>query len=102
MVVRIRTTRKLVRMLPRRRGATCGGAKNKEFKELRRRIKELENRRNGDHELDSDSEEEIEVEQNPKDGDPIVYLISYLSNIGSVRVEILCYDGSLRDETLVY
>ena len=28
-------------------------------------------------------------------------MISYLSNRGSTRVEVSCYDGSLRDETLI-
>jgi hypothetical protein len=61
----------------------------------------LENRRNGEAELDSEYEEEIEVEHNDEEGDPIVRLISFLSNIGSARVEFSCYDGSLRDETLI-
>jgi hypothetical protein len=75
--------------------------RNRELEELRRRIEELENRRNGEVELDSESEEEIEVEQNDEEGDPTMHLISFLSNRGSVRVEFLCYDGSLKDETII-
>jgi hypothetical protein len=61
----------------------------------------LENRRNGEVELDYESEEEIEVEQNVEEGDPTMCLISFLSNRGSARVEVLCYDGSLKAETLI-
>ena len=74
---------------------------NRELKELRRRIEELENRRNGEVELDFESEEEVEVEKNVEEGDPTTHLISFLSNIGSARVEVSCYDGSLKDETLI-
>jgi hypothetical protein len=62
----------------------------------------LENRRIGEDELNSESKEEIEVEQNVEEGDSIVHLISLLGNIGSVRVDFSCYDGNMRDETLIY
>jgi hypothetical protein len=61
----------------------------------------LENRRNGEAELDYESEEEVEDEQNVEEGDPAAHLISFLSNIGSVRVEVLCYDSSLKAKTLI-
>jgi hypothetical protein len=61
----------------------------------------LENRRNGEAELDSEFEEEIEVEQNAEGGDPTMRLISFLSNIGSERVEVWCYDGSLKAGILI-
>lgn len=51
--------------------------------------------------MGSESKEEIKFEANTKDGYLVVRLISYLSNRGSVRVEVVCYDGSLRAETLV-
>ena len=40
-------------MLPRRRGPRQRGAKNQKLEELRRRIEELENKRNGEDELES-------------------------------------------------
>ena len=40
-------------MPPRRRGATQGSVENQELEELRRRIEELENKRNGEDELES-------------------------------------------------
>lgn len=52
-------------------------------------------------ELGSDSREEIEVEQNTQDGDPVVLLLSYLSNKANARVEVSCYDGNMREETLI-
>ena len=75
--------------------------RNSELKELRIKIEELENRRNGEAELDYESKEDIEVEQNVEEGDRATRLISFLSNRGSVRVEFLCYDGSLKFETLI-
>ena len=36
-----------------------------------------------------------------EDGDLVVRLISYLSKRGSVRVEVSCYDVSLRAKTLI-
>ena len=42
------------------------------MEELRRRIEELENRKNGNDEADSKVEEEIEEEQNVGEVDPIV------------------------------
>jgi hypothetical protein len=62
MVVRIRTTRTLVRMLPRMRGETRGGARNQEIEELQRRIEELEHIRDGDVETNFESEVESEIE----------------------------------------
>jgi hypothetical protein len=66
--------------------------RNRELKELRRIIDELENIRNGEDELDLKSEEEIEVGKNVEEGDPSVDFISLLCNRGSVRVEFSCYD----------
>jgi len=40
-MVRIRATRRLMRMPPRIRGSAHGGARNLEFEELRRRSEEL-------------------------------------------------------------
>jgi len=45
MVVMIQTTRTLVRMPPKMRGETRGGAINQELEELQRRIEELEHKR---------------------------------------------------------
>jgi hypothetical protein len=88
-------------MSPRRRGAGRGGAGNRELENLRRRIEELENRRNGDDEVYSEPEEEIEDERDGDERDPTTRLISYLSNRGSAKVEVSCYDGSLRDDVLI-
>ena len=66
-------------MSPQRGGVAREDSRNQEFKELRRRIEELKNRRNGDVELDSEVEEEVEVEQNIKEVDPTMHLISFLS-----------------------
>jgi hypothetical protein len=74
---------------------------NRELEELRRRIEELENRRNGEVELDCKYKEEVEFEQNDMEGDTTVCLISFLSKKDNVRVEFLCYDGSLKDEALI-
>ena len=46
-------------------------------------------------------EEEIEGEWDVKERDPTVRLISYLSNRGSVRVEVSCYSGTLGDDVLI-
>jgi hypothetical protein len=97
----VRVARKLVRMPLRRAGVEQRGARNRELEELRRIIEELENRGNGETELASDSEEDIEVEQNAEEGDSTVCSISLLSNKGSTRVEVSCYDGSMRAETLI-
>ena len=43
----------------------------------------------------------IDEEKNPKVGDLVVSLISFLSNRGSVKVELSCYDGSFRVEILI-
>lgn len=61
---------------------------------MRQRIEELENQGNGDFEVDSNPEEEIKEEQNDKERYPKIRLISYLSNRGSVRVEVSCHDGN--------
>jgi hypothetical protein len=44
-------------MPQQRRGVGSGGAGNRELEKLRRRIEELENRRNGDDEVYSETEE---------------------------------------------
>ena len=77
------------------------GARNEELEELRRRIEELENIRNGEDELASKVEEEIEIKQNDEDKDPTVRLIPYMSNMGSTRVEVSCYEGSLIAKSLI-
>ena len=59
MVIRIQTTRVLLKMTPRRRGVMRRGARNQELEELRIRIEKLENKRNGEDELTSEAEEEI-------------------------------------------
>jgi hypothetical protein len=97
----VRDVRQLVRMPLRREGATRGGVRKRELEELRRRIEELENRRNEEAELDYEFEEEIEVEQNVEERDPSTCLISFLSNRGSMRVEVSCYDGSLKAANLI-
>jgi hypothetical protein len=97
----VRVARKLVRMPLQRAGVEQRGVRNRELEELRRIIEELENRGNGETELDSDSEEDIEVEQNAEEGDSTVRSISLLSNKGSTRVEVSCYDGSMRAGTLI-
>jgi hypothetical protein len=56
----------------------------------------LENIRNGE---DFESKEEVENEQNAKEGDQTMHLLSFLSNRGSVRVEFSCYDGILKNKT---
>jgi hypothetical protein len=81
-------------MPPRRAGATRGGAR--ELEELRRRIEELENRRYGDVETDSESESEPEAERNVEEVDPTTWLISFLKDRGSARVEVSYYNGSLK------
>lgn len=85
----------------RRRGVGQGGAGNRELEDLRRRIEELENRRNGDVEVDLGSEGEIEEEHDAKERDLAIRMISYLSNKGSARVEVSCYDGKLRADVLI-
>jgi hypothetical protein len=59
----VRVARQLVRMSTTKRRATQGGARNRELEELRRRIEELENKRLGDVETDSESEDEPEEER---------------------------------------
>jgi hypothetical protein len=88
-------------MLPQRRGAGRGGAGNRELKILRRRIEELENRRNGDDDVYSDPEEEVKDKCDGDERDPTTKMISYLSNKGSAKVEVSCYDGSLRVDVLI-
>ena len=56
------------------------------MEELRRRIKELENGRNGGGKLNSEVEEEIEEEKNNGEVNPAMHLISFLSNRGITRV----------------
>ena len=70
MVVRLRTMRRLVRMSPRRGRGAQKCVKNQELEELRRRIEELENKRNGNDEVYSEAEEDIEEEQNVVEVDP--------------------------------
>ena len=101
MVLRVQTIKILMKMPPRRRGAPQKGAGNQELEELRRRIEELENRRNGEEELESEAKEEIDVDHNDENKDLVVLLISYLAKRGSARVEISCYDGILRAENLI-
>jgi len=88
-------------MSPRMRGASCGGARNQEFEELQRGIKELEHIRDGDVATNSDSKAKSEIEQNIEDVCSAEHLISYLSNKGSTKVKVSCYDGILKDETLI-
>ena len=90
-----------MRTLPQRGIGSQGGASNRELEELRRRIEELENRRNGNEETDSKVEEKIEEEYNAREVDPVVHLISFLINRGNAKVEVSCYDGFLRDEALI-
>jgi hypothetical protein len=87
-------------MSPRMR-AGRGGAGNRELENLRRRIEELENRRNGNDEVYSELEEEIKDEWDGDERYPTTRLISYLSNRGSAKVEVSCYDGSLRADVLI-
>jgi hypothetical protein len=68
---------------------------------LRRRIEKLENRRNGDDEVYSEPKEEIRDEHDGDERDPKIRLISYLGNMGSSKVEVSCYDGSLRVYVLI-
>jgi hypothetical protein len=68
---------------------------------LRRRIEELENHRNGDDEVYLEPEEEIKDERDNDERDPTTIMISYLSNKGSAKVEVSCYDGSLRVDVLI-
>ena len=82
-------------MLLRRRGPGRGGVGNQVLENLRRRIEELENCRNRDDEVYSNLEEEIEDEQDSNERDPAAKLILYLSNRGSAKVEVSCYDDSL-------
>ena len=63
-------------------------------------IEELENCRNEDDE-DSEPEEEIKDEWDGDERDPTARMISHLSNMGSAKVEVSCYDGSLRDNVLI-
>jgi hypothetical protein len=37
----------------------------------------------------------------PKEADPTTWLISFLKDRGSARVEVSYYDGSLKEETLI-
>jgi hypothetical protein len=67
---------------------------------------ETENRgigesKDGDVEVDSEPEEEIEKEQDGEERDPTIRLISYLSNRGSSKVEVSRYDGILRVDVLI-
>jgi hypothetical protein len=63
-------------------------------------MEELENRRIGDAIGDIESEDDIEEEQNVEEGDPTIQLISFMKDKGSARVEVSCYDGSLKYGTL--
>ena len=83
-------------MPPIRRGEARGGAVFEEFEELRRRIEELENRRDGDAEIDSKFKVEIEREVQDEEIDLDMHLITYLSKRGSAEVEVLCYDRSMK------
>jgi hypothetical protein len=88
-------------MSPRRKGVGRGGAVNRELENLRRRIEELKNRRNGNDGVYSEPKEEIKDERDGDERDPTSRLISYLSNRGSAKVEVSCYDGSLRDDVVI-
>jgi hypothetical protein len=46
-------------------------------------------------------EDKIEEEKNVEEGDPTLHLVSFLKDKGSARVEVSCYDGSLKVETLI-
>jgi hypothetical protein len=83
------------------REETHVGARNQELEELQRRIEELEHRRDGDVATNSNSKAKSEIEQNIEDVYPAERLISYLSNKGSTKVKVSCYDGILKDETLI-
>jgi len=84
-----------------RREAGRGGPENRELENLRRRIEELENIRNGDDEVYSDLEEEIEDEWDNDERDPISRMIVYLSNRGSAKGEVSFYDGSLKVDVFI-
>lgn len=101
MIFKLRMIRRLVRILPWRGGGSWRGARNEEFEKLRRTIEGVENRRNGDAKVNLEEKEEIEDEENIGEVDPMVCLISFLSNIGSARVKKFYYDDRLRDETLI-
>jgi hypothetical protein len=66
-----------------------------------RRIEELENHRNGDDEVYSDPKEEIKDKRDDDERDPTTRMILYLSNRGSARVEVSCYDCILRVDVLI-
>lgn len=84
-----------------RRGVGQGGAGNQELEDLRWRIEELENRRNGDAKVYSESKEEIKEEYDVEERHLVVRMISYLSNGGSGRVKVSNYDGNMRVYVLI-
>jgi hypothetical protein len=59
--------------------------RNYELEELRRRIKELENRRLGDVEVESESKDEIKEERDVEEGHPTICVIYFLRDKGSAR-----------------
>lgn len=56
----------------------------------------MEHKRNGDAKVDSEAIEEIDEEQEVKERNTALRLISYFSNRGSVRVEFSCFDENQR------
>jgi hypothetical protein len=61
----------------------------------------MENRKLGDDETNSKSEDDPEEERNVEELDPMKCLISFLKDRGNARVEVSCYDGSFNVETLI-
>lgn len=82
---------------------TCLSTTRRELEELKRRIKEIENRRIADvgiityYELEDDIGEEWNVDER----NPTKCLISFFKDRGNAGVEVSCYDGNLKAETLV-
>jgi len=86
MFFRLRATKQLVRMPPRKQGATQEGVKNWELGEFKRIIEDCKNKTLRDVEADSKSGYEIE-EVHPR-----IHLISFMKDRGSTKVEVSCYD----------
>jgi len=61
----------------------------------------LERRGDGDVEATSEVEDEVVDKLNDENADPMMRLISYLRNRGSAKVEVSCYDGSLKAKNLI-
>jgi len=88
MFFRLRATKQLVGMPPRKEGATQEGVKIWELGEFNRIIEDCKNKRLRDVEADSESGYEIEEEENIEEVDPIIHLISFIKDRGSTKVEV--------------